>query len=215
MTYTFALIQTSIGKKTISAGTGFLLGVFLFVHMLGNAATLFGRGAYNAYAAHLHALGPFLKVPESCLALTLLVHVLTGLLLFIENRKARPSRYAGSAPLPGKVNAATMPYTGAVILVFIASHLFHFHFAHIPSTLADLVRTTLSQPVIGGCYLAAFCALALHLSHGFWSLLQTFGINHPRFNGFFLLSGRTGGGLISGIFSLIVTLCLCSASFLR
>ncbi len=214
MDYTLSLIQTSVGKKTISATTGFLLGVFLFVHMLGNAATLFGRGAYNGYAVHLHALGPFLKVPEGVLALIFAVHVLTGMLLFIDNRAARPSRYAVSAPLPARVNAATMPYTGLAILLFVSVHLFHFHFATSTATLADLVKATLSQPAIGGFYLLDFIALGLHLSHGFWSLLQTFGINHPRYNGFFRLSGLSGGVLISGVFALIVILSLLSASFL-
>lgn len=215
MDYTLSLLRTSVGKKTVSAATGFLLGVFLFVHMLGNAATFFGRGAYNAYAAHLHALGPFLKVPEGLLALLFVVHVLTGLLLFIDNRNARPSRYAVSGPVPTRVNAATMPYTGLAILLFVAIHLFHFHFATYTTTVADLVKATLSQPAIGGFYLLAFAALGLHLSHGFWSLLQTVGINHPRYNGFFVLSGRTGGVLISTVFALIVILSLVSASFLR
>jgi succinate dehydrogenase / fumarate reductase cytochrome b subunit len=31
-------------------------------------------------------------------------------------------------------------------------------------------------------YLISFAILAIHLSHGFWSMLQTFGLNHPRYN---------------------------------
>ena len=31
-------------------------------------------------------------------------------------------------------------------------------------------------------YILAFVALTIHLSHGFWSMLQTFGVNHPRYN---------------------------------
>lgn len=215
MTFTLSLVRTSIGKKYIVASTGFLLGVFLFVHVLGNAASLFGRGAYNAYAEHLHALGPFLRVPEVCLALICLVHVSTALLLFVENRAARPCRYAVSPPLTAKVNSASMPYSGLVILLFLLAHLFHFHFAGSSLTVADLVRQTLSQPATGLFYLVGLTALGLHLSHGFWSLLQTFGINHPRYNDFFVLSGLVGGVSISVLFMLIVILSLLSDAFLR
>lgn len=31
-------------------------------------------------------------------------------------------------------------------------------------------------------YIVAFIVLTIHLSHGFWSMLQTFGVNHPRYN---------------------------------
>jgi succinate dehydrogenase / fumarate reductase cytochrome b subunit len=30
-------------------------------------------------------------------------------------------------------------------------------------------------------YVAAMVIVAVHISHGFWSLFQTFGINHPRY----------------------------------
>ncbi|MEJ2057406.1 MAG: succinate dehydrogenase, partial [Desulfofustis sp.] len=31
-------------------------------------------------------------------------------------------------------------------------------------------------------YILCFIALAIHLNHGFLSMLQTFGVNHPRYN---------------------------------
>ena len=30
-------------------------------------------------------------------------------------------------------------------------------------------------------YVVAMVIVAFHISHGFWSLFQTFGINHPRY----------------------------------
>lgn len=214
MSLPLSLIQTSLGKKYLSAGTGFLLGLFLVVHLIGNATAFFGRDAYNAYASHLHTLGPFLKVPETILALIFCIHVLTAVLLFIENRKARPCRYAVSATTTTRLPSTTMPYSGVVILIFILAHLFQFHFTKHTTPIAELVRRALSQPAIGLFYLLALTALGLHLSHGFWSLLQSCGINHPRYNNFFVLSGLGSGILISTVFMLIVILCLFSDSFL-
>lgn len=211
---TLSLLLTSIGKKYITACTGFLLGVFLVVHLAGNAASFFGRGVYEAYAGHLNALGPFLKVPETILALLFIVHVATSLLLVVENRKARPYRYAVRRWDAAQVHSATMPYTGVVILVFVLVHLSHFHFAGGTATLASLVRATLSQPVVGLSYATALIALGLHLSHGFWSLLHTFGINHPRYNDFLVLAGLGGGIFVSGGFLTIVLCALLSDSFL-
>lgn len=214
MSLTLSLIQTSIGKKYISASTGFLLGLFLLAHLAGNAASFFGPEAYNAYASHLHALGPLLKLPETILALIFAAHAATGLLLFLENRKARPSRYAVSPPLTSKINSSTMPYTGLIILLFVVVHLLQFHFASHVTTVSELVKGTLSQPASGLFYLLSLTALGLHLSHGLWSLLQSFGVNHPRYNDLFILCGQGSGIFISAIFMLIVILALLSDTFL-
>lgn len=210
-----SLIQTSLGKKYLSAASGLLLGGFLLVHLTGNAASFFGKDAFNAYAAHLHGLGPLRIIPETALALAFAVHVGMGVLLFIKNRKARPCRYAVNSPRPAQVNATTMTYTGMVILIFILVHLFQFHFARHATTVSGLVTATLSQPAIGLFYLFSLTALGLHLSHGLWGLMQSFGITHPRYFDFFVISGQAGGILISTVFMLIVILALLSDSFLR
>jgi succinate dehydrogenase / fumarate reductase cytochrome b subunit len=33
-------------------------------------------------------------------------------------------------------------------------------------------------------YIVSLLALALHTSHGFWSLFQSLGVNHPSYNTF-------------------------------
>ena len=38
-------------------------------------------------------------------------------------------------------------------------------------------------PYIAGFYVVAQAFLALHLFHGTWSLMQTLGLNHDRYNG--------------------------------
>lgn len=44
------------------------------------------------------------------------------------------------------------------------------------------VKELLSNFFYALFYILAFAALFIHLSHGFWSMLQTFGVNHPRYN---------------------------------
>jgi succinate dehydrogenase / fumarate reductase cytochrome b subunit len=39
-----------------------------------------------------------------------------------------------------------------------------------------------SIPWVAGLYIATMCVLWTHLFHGAWSLLQTLGLNHPRYN---------------------------------
>jgi succinate dehydrogenase / fumarate reductase cytochrome b subunit len=77
----------------------------------------------------------------------------------------------------------TMPYTGLIILAFVIIHVFGFAIGR-PETelISETVKRLLGHFFYGSFYLIAFAALAVHLSHGFWSMLQTFGANHPRYN---------------------------------
>ncbi|GAH14547.1 unnamed protein product, partial [marine sediment metagenome] len=102
-----------------------------------------------------------------------LIHILTGVILYFENLGARPSRYSVDTSEGGRSwGSRTMPYTGAIILVFIIVHLMNFHFTDKSVLIADLVRELLSRPGLAFFYIFSLVALALHLSHGFWSLFQ-------------------------------------------
>jgi len=39
------------------------------------------------------------------------------------------------------------------------------------------------RPFVSAIYITAMLALGLHLYHGAWSMLQSLGLNHPRYNG--------------------------------
>jgi len=209
-----SLIRTSLGKKYLSAATACLLSAFLLVHLAGNAVSFFGGAAYNAYAALLKALGPLLIIPEAVLALAFAVHVAMGVLLFIENRRARPCHYVANSRNKSVVSSSPMLYSGVVILIFILGHLIQFHPARDLPGVAALVKATLSQPAIGLWYLGSLAALGLHLRHGLWSLTQSCGITFPRHTTP-LLYGQASGIFISAAFMLIVILSLLSDSFLR
>lgn len=183
MNWVFGTVGTSIGKKVMMALTGLAFCGFLVAHLAGNLTLYGGRAAFNGYAEHLHALGPLLTVAEVGLLTLALVHVVTGLLLVYQNYMARPDRYAVNARAGGRtIGSATMPYTGVLILLFVIFHLANFSFVDKSNTtIFDIVRGAFSSPVYVGLYILAMLVVALHVSHGFWSLFQTLGVNHPKY----------------------------------
>jgi len=183
MDWIIKTVGTSVGKKLLMAVTGLAFCGFLAAHLAGNLTLYGGADAFNSYAEHLHSLGPLLTVAELGLLALFVVHVVTGLLLFVQNLKARPQRYAVDASAGGRtLGSRTMPYTGGLILLFIIYHLFNFHFVDKSrTTIFDIVSGTFSDPVQMVLYIAAMVVVAVHVSHGFWSLFQTLGANHPKY----------------------------------
>lgn len=174
---------SSIGKKLLMAFTGICFVSFLSVHLAGNLTLYGGMDLFNAYADHLHALGPFILFAEWGLLALALVHVLTGTILFFQNLRARPIRYTMNRWAGGRtLGSATMPYTGFLILLFVVFHLLNFHFVdRSHTTIYQIVSTAFQSPLYVLIYIAAMGIVALHIRHGFWSLFQTFGANHPKY----------------------------------
>ena len=180
--YLFVL-GSSVGKKMLMAITGLGMIGFLAGHLLGNMMAFAGADAFNGYAAKLHSMQPYLGVFNIVLAALALTHIAIGLLLFFENFKARPKGYKMVRNPGGRtLGSNTMPYTGVLILLFVILHLFKFTFADKSVTpIYQLMAATFSNPLWVIFYVAAMVIVAVHLSHGFWSLFQTFGLNHPRY----------------------------------
>jgi len=195
-------LGTSIGKKLMMAATGLSFIGFLVVHLAGNLTLYGGADAFNSYAEHLHALGPLLGVAEFVLLGLFLIHVLSGLILFWQNFNSRPSRYAVNRNPGGKtIGSATMPYTGFLILLFILFHLTNFSRFFVDqagTTIFQIVSSAFQNPVYVGLYVLAMVTVALHVSHGFWSLFQTFGLNHPKY----MPAINAGGLILSLVFGL-------------
>lgn len=174
---------SSVGKKSFMAVTGLCFIGFLCVHLMGNLTLYGGPGAFTAYAQKLHSLGVLVTAAEWGLLLLALVHVVTGITLFIENLSARPVRYAVKRREGGRsLGSATMPYTGLLLLAFVAVHLANFRFGDTtPTALFDTVVGTFQNPFYVGFYGAAMIVAAVHVSHGLWSAFQTLGIHHPKY----------------------------------
>jgi succinate dehydrogenase / fumarate reductase cytochrome b subunit len=176
-------LGSSIGKKLMMAVTGLGFVGFLIVHLIGNLTLYGGQDLFTSYVEHLHALGPLITVAELGLLAFVIIHIVIGTLLFYQNLMARPVRYKVNKDAGGRtIGSVTQPYTGFIILAFIIFHLINFHFAeHTNETLFRLVFTTLKSPLYMIIYVVAMIAVALHVSHGFWSLFQTLGANHPKY----------------------------------
>lgn len=177
------MITTSIGKKLLMALTGLCFVGFLSAHLAGNLTIYGGAKLFNSYSDHLHAYGPLLTLAELALVALALVHIATGTILFFQNLSARPHRYKINKNAGGRTTGSmTMPYTGFLILVFVVWHLLNFHFVdRTGTTIFDIVTQKLSQPFYIAVYVLAMGVVALHIRHGFWSLFQTLGGNHPKY----------------------------------
>jgi succinate dehydrogenase / fumarate reductase, cytochrome b subunit len=175
------LFTGSVGKKFLMAITGLLLSGFLVTHLAGNLLLLKGEHTFNAYAAALEG-NPLLPLAEIALALIFIGHIVAGLKLAWENRLARPERYAVSASAGAKsLGSATMPYTGALLIVFLIVHLKTFRFADHGPSLYQHVLKAFSNPWYTGFYVLAMAGMVVHLSHGFQSAFQTLGFRHPQY----------------------------------
>ena len=176
-------VTSSIGKKFLMAATGLLLFLFLCSHAAGNATIFMSSEVFQSYADELHSHPLIVLVFSFSLLLIFLAHIIVGLFLFYENRQARNSRYAVTTRVVKySFASATMPYTGLFVLVFLIVHVFGFTFSPEDSLISVTVKERLSNFFYSLFYILAFIALTIHLSHGFWSMLQTVGVNHPRYN---------------------------------
>ncbi len=150
-----AILKSSIAKKWWMALTGLFLCLFLVGHLLGNLQLIFitgeeGKQAFNEYA-YFMTHNPLIKILSYVTYLSILFHAVDGLLLTIQNKKARPVNYAYNKPernssLPSRY----MAILGTAILVFIVIHMANFwakmHFDEMP--LHKVERTTEQEQVI-------------------------------------------------------------------
>lgn len=177
-------IQSSIGKKWIMALTGCCLVLFLCSHAAGNATLFVGIPLFQAYADQLHGHPLIVSVISKSLTTIFAIHLITGILLTLQNRNARGQKYKIQMRAKTRSNsqaAATMIYSGLFILLFLVLHTSVVSFGD-HGKIGETVQQLFSSFFVSIFYIMAFIALAIHLSHGFWSMLQTFGVNHPRYN---------------------------------
>ena len=184
------LINSSIGRKVVMSVTGISLILFLTFHMSMNVAALFSGDAYNAICALLGA-NWYAVVATLGLAALAVIHLVYAFLLTIQNRRARgEERYAVTAK-PAKVEWASqnMLVLGLIVVLGLLLHLFNFWYNMMFAELAGiadpitasngfgLMKQTFGNPLFAVLYIVWLAALWFHLSHGFWSALQTLGWN--------------------------------------
>lgn len=192
-----AFAKSSIGKKWIVGISGALLVLFVLAHLAGNLTIYvgpYGEGI-NAYAQALHASPLLLWTARIGLLVIFLVHIFTTLTLVLENRRARPQRYAVNARVQSTIFARTMALSGLVVLSFLIFHVLQFAAGLSPHShlydlegrhdVAAMIIKSFHNPWVSGFYLLSLGLLGMHLSHGISSIFQTFGLN-----------GRKSAGLI-------------------
>ena len=184
------LINSSIGRKVVMSVTGIALILFLTFHCCMNVAALFSGEAYNTICELLGA-NWYAVAATLGLAALAVIHIVYAFILTAQNRRARgASRYEVTAK-PEKVEWASqnMLVLGLIILLGLLLHLFNFWFnmmfaeltgmsvGHLPSDGFAFIKDTFSNPLYVVLYIIWLVALWFHLTHGFWSAMQTLGIN--------------------------------------
>ena len=89
-----ALLKSSIVKKYWMALTGLFLCLFLAGHLAGNLQLIFGTSKqFNEYALFM-TTNPAVKLLSYLTYISILFHAIDGIMLTIQNKKARPVGYA-------------------------------------------------------------------------------------------------------------------------
>jgi succinate dehydrogenase / fumarate reductase, cytochrome b subunit len=207
-----ALFSSTIGKKAVMAATGLLLYGFVVVHMIGNLQVYLGPEAINAYGAFLHGFlhGQGLYLARGVLLLATLLHLWAALSLTLQNASARAVGYREWQARESTYASRTMAWSGPLLLAFILYHLAHFttgaaHPEFVPGDVYRNMVVGFQNPFASAFYILAMLALGLHMYHGFWSMLQTLGLSHPRWNRVRrTLSGLLAFGVAAGNISMPV-----------
>ena len=184
------LINSSIGRKVIMSVTGMALILFMTFHCCMNLVALFSGEAYNMICELLGA-NWYAVVATVGLGALAVCHIVYAFILTAQNRRARGDNRYAVTEKPATVEWASqnMLVLGLIVLLGLGLHLFNFWYnmmfaelTHIdvpfhPADGFSYIRYTFSNPVYVVLYIVWICALWFHLSHGFWSAMQTVGVN--------------------------------------
>lgn len=197
------LFRTTVGKKAVMAATGVVLFGFVVGHMAGNLKLYQGRYAdgphagewkIDVYGEGLRELGApvlghgqALWIVRAALLAAVGLHVWSAWSLTRQSWQARPVRYAKLTAVQSTYAARTMRWGGVILALFVAYHLADLTWgwanpAFVPGRVHDNLVASFQRLPIAGLYVVANLALGLHLFHGVWSLGQSLGWSHPRFD---------------------------------
>ena len=215
---------SSITKKLIMSISGLFLILFMLLHSVINffAVVDVFKGTWGLpvgkgwYAGGCWFMGtPVIDIMVPILALGFIVHIVYAGILTYKNMKARgPQSYAVSHK--GKAESwasKNMFVLGIIVLGVIAFHLSHFWIemqyvewfvpnGHVEETACyDLLEKTFKPLWMVILYIVWFGALWFHLTHGFWSALQTIGWSNKVLEKRLMLAGKA----LATIFFLLLT----------
>ena len=211
------LLNSSIGRKLIMSISGLFLILFLLFHLCMNVAAVFSGEAYNMICGFLGA-NWYALLGTLVLAAGVVVHFAYAIMLTLQNRKARGNdRYALNARPKGVEWASqNMFVLGIIVNLGLILHFTHFWYNMMFAELAgfegqfgptdgaafitfffqgNIVNTVL--------YLVWFAALWFHLTHGFWSAIQTLGWSNNLWMSRWECTSKWVATIICGAFAII------------
>ncbi len=192
------LFNSSVGKKVLMSVTGLALVLFLLFHMSMNLVAIFSTEGYNMICEFLGA-NWYALVGTAGLAVLVVVHFVYAFILTMQNRKARGNQRYAVVEKPKGVEWASqnMLVLGIVVILGLGLHLFNFwakmqlpevlHMLGMHVEYADMskvadgsfyIANTFQCPVYAVLYAVWLAGLWFHLTHGFWSAIQTLGVNN-------------------------------------
>ncbi len=215
------LFSSSIGRKFTMGFTGIFLILFLIVHAGLNACIFLNdHGDTFEAAAHFMSHNWIMRFLEIGLFAGLITHIIQGLMLWMQNNKARPVQYQFNQPSKNsKWYSRSMGILGTLLLLFLVMHLSHFYvqtkmslYGFAPEkTPADgshnvlfyEMKEVFSHNWIVALYLIGVISLFWHLFHGFQSAFQTLGLHHKKYSPLINKAGLIYAIIICLLFALM------------
>ena len=204
---------SSIGKKLLMGLTGLFLILFLIVHAGINACIFLNdNGETFNQVAHFMSHNWIMRFLEIGLFSGLILHIIQGLSLWIQNAKARPVRYHVNKPSKNSQwYSRSMGILGTLLLLFIVMHLSHFYVdtkialysGDQPHNLFEEMKEVFQSGWVVTLYIIGVASLFWHLYHGFQSAFQTFGIHHKKYTPLIKTLGTGYAFIICVLFSLM------------
>jgi len=181
---------TTVGKKAALAISGVVLFGFVIQHMLGNLQVFLGPEVYNHYAESIKSNAVLVWSVRTILLVALVTHVVLVVQLYTRSLAARPIGYRVKKNIATSYAGATMKYSGPALLLYILFHLAHFTAPGLslgdhqfsPVDVYGNFVASFQLPWVTLLYVVANLLLGMHLYHGAYSMLQSVGLNHPRYN---------------------------------
>lgn len=171
---------------------GLFLMLFLCFHLFTNLLMLKGDGESFQRAVEFLSANPLIKIMEYVLFAGFIIHILFGVIVWINNNRARPVKYYVAQGSETSYFSKFMIHTGLIIFAFLIIHLNNFYFvklglAPLPEFAADkhdffsMALVKFQEPIYSLIYIVSFVFLAFHLNHAFQSAFQTLGLNHNKY----------------------------------
>ena len=217
------LLNSSIGKKLIMSISGLFLVLFLLFHLSMNVAAVFSGEAYNMVCSLLGS-NWYAVAATLVLAAGVVIHFVYAIILTLQNRKARGNdRYAINARPKGVEWASqNMFVLGLIVILFMLLHFSQFWYKMMFAELIGHHEVALGSAMVSPQDGAAFInyyfqgnavitvlyliwnvALWFHLTHGFWSAIQTIGWNNTIWMNRWECISKIVATVICGLFAII------------